>query len=1310
MHVHTKCIIKISRWIVLVALFSCMKIHAANEIILTDSGSTRLKVIESTQVRLKISNTLSSFKTTLRHTENEDFVELTVDSYSKNNKIGAPQLPVLSKLIEIPEGSNPEVKVISYDVKDYKLADWGITHKLFPVQTPQSKNSNRVTPFDMDKQIYTANSFYGEALARIEVAGFMRGVHLANLVLSPVEYNPVSNTMRVYDNLIVEVNFSGAGRFKSQEHNSGKQSPYFKSVFRNALNHQPEGETAAELPGIPVKFVIVSDLMFKSALQPFIHWKTKRGFKVIEAYTDDPAVGKSSSSIKAYLQNLYTSATEEDPAPTFVLFVGDVDQIPAFDCGDHVSDLYYCEYTGDYLPEVFYGRFSANTVGELLPQIDKTLQYEQYLMPDPSFLNQVVIAAGADAMHQLRWGNGQANYATTNYFNTAHNLVPYTYLQPEPTGSNYSENMRNNISNGVSYAYYSAHGNPEGWADPSFTISDIAKLTNAGKYGLIIGNCCETNVYNKNTFGEALLRAENKGALGYIGSSGLSYWDEDYWWSVGNGSIVSNPTFENTGPGVYDRIFHDHGESRSEWYSTMGQMVFAGNLAVQSSNSGMKKFYWETYCLMGDPSTMIYFGVPAALTVNHAPLLPMQSSTFEVRTEPYASVAISKNNMLNGVAIADEYGLAKVSLKPFSEPGYAYIVVTMQNRQPYIDSVKVETPEGAFLVLKNVKINDADGNGNSLPESGELLTATINLSNPGNSGAATAKSVLSTNDSYFIILDSTYVWPAIPANGSATAENAFTLQTSNDVPDMHNASFTLKTKVDSATFSSEFSFLVYAPKLINGTMRFDDSTAGNDNGRIDPGETIFITLPVTNSGHSTSADVITQLFLFGDIVTTDLSTHKLGNLLPGETGYSTFAFKVAPDVALGSVFSIYIMATSGSYNSVTSRNLVIGLRIEDFETGNFHKFKWQFKGEKPWQVSSAVKYESSYSAKSGALNDLEKSEMFMEGQVLFNDTISFYRKVSSETGYDFLRFYVDDHELGKWSGNKDWAKVSFPVSAGNHRFRWVYEKDEATIAGLDAAWIDYIQLPSFSQSDLDAGSVKTVAVPATICAGEQSQLYVFASGDQSACTFNWEPASSLNQSSIFNPFASPNETTTYNISAGNAKLFATGKVTVTVVPVPETPVISISDNELISSELFGNQWYNSNGLIPGAIQQKYLPELPDTYFVIANNAKGCPSSASNLITLNFTDIKTSVENNFRAYPNPFTNKLFIDYYLKSAGQVKIILYNSLGSEIETIKESEKTAGNHKAFFDGGNLATGLYLCKIFNPDGVWFAKVIKNEK
>ena len=1294
-------------WILLFFLLAGLQVNAAQEIILNSNGHNNLRIIENTTSRLRVINTICSFNTLMLNTGKGEFVELLMNSYSKTNTIGAPQLPVLSRLIEIPEGSNPEVKVISYELKEFKLADFGITQKIFPAQAPLSKSNTRDNPIAFNKQIYESNSFYSEAIARVEVAGNLRGVQLANLILSPFEYNPVTNTIRVYDNLVVEINFLEAHKLKTVENRAKTESTYYNGVYSNVLNYKKSEINAESITGIPVKYVIVSDPMFREVLQPFVTWKTKRGFKVIEAYTTDPAVGMSLTSIKAYLKNLYASATSTDPAPTFVLFVGDVAQIPAFNCGTYVSDLYYCEYTGDYLPEVFYGRFSANNVGELLPQINKTLQYEQYLMPDPSFLNEVVMAAGADASHQMRWGNGQVNYVNSYYFNEAHNLVPHTFLQPEPAGSNYSRGIQSTISNGVSYANYSAHGSPEGWADPLFSISDIANLTNNGKYCLMVGNSCQTNAYDQNSFGEALLRAENKGALGYIGASGLSYWDEDFWWSVGNGSIVSNPTYETTGLGAYDRIFHDHGEPRSEWYSTMGQMVFAGNLAVQESNSEMKKQYWETYCLMGDPSTMIYFGIPPALSVDYMPLLPLGTSTFKIRTQPFASVAISKKNYLHGVAEADENGLAVVSLQPFTEPGYADIVVTMQNRQPYIDSVRVETPGGPYLALKNVLIKDQDGNNNNLPESGELLSVSISLDNLGKSDAGKVYSTLSSNNNnYFSIRDDTYYWPVISGNGSASAENAFTLQVSDDVPDMHNATLTVTTQTDSGTFMSDFNFLVFAPKLVNGTNIFDDTKTGNGNGQIDRGETIVITMPVTNTGHSTSEEVTTQLFVFGDFVNTISPPFNLGKLAPGDTGISTFSFTVNPDAKPGSQFSIYLTATAGSYNSVSGLRPVIGTQVEDFESYTFQGYSMQFKGNKPWEVNSAIRSEGLFGAKSGAISNSERSEMFIDGKFLFNDTISFYRKVASENGYDFLKFYIDGIELGDWSGNKDWEKMKYPVSAGSHRFSWVYEKDEATSAGMDAAWIDYIQFPAFSQESLGKLTVNTLAVPDTICAGEQAQLYVFAAGEEGNYSYSWKPADKFKNTGIYNQAASPNETTTYSVLLNSNSGVETGTITVNVQQPPATPVITVSDVQFVSSAISGNQWFNSQGLIPGANAQEYFPLTIETYYVIACS-NGCKSDASNEVRYGFTGINTSDEKGVSVYPNPFNGKLFINFTTKFAGRVKIVIYNSSGSEV-TLIEEEKAAGKHKVTVDGSHLASGIYTCMIFSGNDVQLAKVIKN--
>ena len=89
------------------------------------------------------------------------------------------------------------------------------------------------------------------------------------------------------------------------------------------------------------------------------------------------------------------------------------------------------------------------------------------------------------------------------------------------------------------------------------------------------------------------------------------------------------------------------------------------------------------------------------------------------------------------------------------------------------------------------------------------------------------------------------------------------------------------------------------------------------------------------------------------------------------------------------------------------------------------------------------------------------------------DTIRFFRKVSSEQGYDFLRFYIDGIEMQTWSGLVDWSEVKFPVAIGDHQFSWKYEKDDIVASNEDACWIDYIEFPA-------GASISTNLIPTPV--------------------------------------------------------------------------------------------------------------------------------------------------------------------------------------------------------------------------------------
>ena len=507
---------------------------------------------------------------------------------------------------------------------------------------------------------------------------------------------------------------------------------------------------------------IVSDPLFQSSLQPFIEWKTKKGFQIIEAYTNDPNVGATTSSIKSYVQSLYNSATVNDPAPTYLLIVGDIAQIPSFsgNSGSHVSDLFYCEFdgNGDFYPEMYYGRFSGNTIDEIENQIEKTLTHEKYLFTDPNFLDDIVLVAGVDGAYAPTYGNGQINYATDNYFNIAHNLTIHNYLYGSGTPitsdmPQASASIISNVSEGTALANYTAHCGYNGWGDPSFNSSDVSTLQNYNEYGLVISNCCLPNKFDEpECFGEALLRVENKGAVGHIGASNNTYWDEDYWWSVGNTSnITANPTYSGTGLGAYDSWMHENGEHEDDWFITQAQILHAGNLAVTEAG-GAEEYYWEIYHLMGDPSLMPYVGIPTTMNVSHNSIIPTGSTSFTVNSEENSYVALSMNGVLLDAQLCDATGVVNLNFNSISSVGPVDIVVTKQFKQPYITTVQSITPNGPYVTVTNNFISDINGNNNSLADYSELINFDVDLFNIGGGNSQNLSLVLSTNDQYLSLI------------------------------------------------------------------------------------------------------------------------------------------------------------------------------------------------------------------------------------------------------------------------------------------------------------------------------------------------------------------------------------------------------------------------------------------------------------------------------------------------------------------------------------------------------------------------------
>lgn len=111
-------------------------------------------------------------------------------------------------------------------------------------------------------------------------------------------------------------------------------------------------------------------------------------------------------------------------------------------------------------------------------------------------------------------------------------------------------------------------------------------------------------------------------------------------------------------------------------------------------------------------------------------------------------------------------------------------------------------------------------------------------------------------------------------------------------------------------------------------------------------------------------------------------------------------------------------------------------------------------GDASWRTSTAQAHGGARSAESGTIGHNQVTSLHHTVMMSAAGNISFWRRTSTESGFDYLEFYLDGTRMDRWSGTTSWAQSTYPVGAGMHTLEWRYDKDGSVSSGSDAVWID----------------------------------------------------------------------------------------------------------------------------------------------------------------------------------------------------------------------------------------------------------------
>lgn len=851
--------------------------------------------------------------------------------------------------------------------------------------------------------------------------------------------------------------------------------------------------------GTPPAYLIVSVDSFQSTLTPFVRWKEMQGFDVETFY----APHWQRDSLRAILKERYYSTAAPVPAPSYLLLVGDAPQIAAWQgvqatefLGDHNSDLYYGEYDNDGIPEVMQGRWPAQNKTQLGSMIRKTMAYEQYRLQDTSYLNNALLVAGYEERENTDIiTNGQVHYLSQQL--TLSNPAIDTHCFYNPGSNNQRDSILALWRQGAALVNYTAHCLPGGWHYPWINIGDIDSLPSEGHFSFVVNNCCHSNNFSTDCLGEALLRKDNGGAIGVIGAMAETLWDEDCFWAIGaKQPFELFPTYDSERLGAYDRLLHCHGEQYVQQAATLGEMLWSGNQAVAGYGSLFSEYYWEVYCLLGDPSLMPHIGIPQAQTLHCDDSLARGVAMLHFTGTPHAFVAVSEpptedglqHHALLGVCLLDSTGRGTMLLRRTLATDSIIFCATAQNHRPIIEKHPVQRSATPSVVATEITLTNADGQPTHNIVCRDTMSLTITWKNVG---SGTAQNLLLT------------IADAVPDGGAASPDSAASLQTTF-LPAIflldslaQDSTYTTVTRivVGTAQTGNAAHYVAYAAQqgstMPQRTLRYslkrptivleevrlllqdaNDPRQCSLASKVLPGRKYWLQL----IAHNTSdIDAATSRVCITSHEGADFTTAVCHTGVARKAGVrDTLFFSLQSDDTLSRLF-FYIETYCNDYFTPYPVTFLADSAMETFERGTFLHYPWLLSSPHPWQIDSLQVHNGRYAARSAAITHRQRSDLSITVRNNAIDSIAFWTKISSESNGDKLVFYIDGSARKSWSGEQEWKRYRYMLAPGRHTLTWRYQKDATASSGDDAAWIDDIRLPlsPFTEDSVGYGDTLT---------------------------------------------------------------------------------------------------------------------------------------------------------------------------------------------------------------------------------------------
>ena len=616
--------------------------------------------------------------------------KLVVEGGRPTLNLGEPELLKFTSNIQLPETGFSNFTIID---SKYSVID---SVNIIPSKGNLYRNIDpSLIPFKKGP-LYELDQEYPSSIFSLSQPYIQRDLRGQTLNFIPFQYNPVQKTLKVYNKIIVKIDFnvSEKGNNELLRTNDENILNELKSSYqRRYLNYTPTRYNSIGQEG---SMLIISPSEYFNELASFIEWKKQSGRDVV--LVDIAEIGNNQNSIYNYVRTYY----QQNPDFLYLLIVGDHEKVAAYNAGMTSNMPWYpnevkwsdAKYglvsnSNDWYPDIYVGRFSPSNLTDLSTIVQRNLEYETNPDTTDYYLNAIGLGSNEGAGYG---DDGEADWQHLR--NIRNDLLNFGYQNvnefyqgsqggADADGSPNNSMISTALNNGVSIFNYCGHGNLNSFSTGNFSSTHISSASNNGKYPFVVSVACNNGTFTTGTCISEIWQRSSKlgsptGSIAVAGSSILMSWAPPM----------------ATQDEIIDIIVESYPNNQMQ---SFGALFYSGQMKMLDDYPNSGKEVVETWVLFGDPTTLFRSNIPSNFVVDHSETeeIGLTSTTILCDVEN-AAVTLWNGNSLIGKSIALN-GQVDFNFDSINTIDTLSIIINAYNKIPYFGQLRIINPLKDFI-------------------------------------------------------------------------------------------------------------------------------------------------------------------------------------------------------------------------------------------------------------------------------------------------------------------------------------------------------------------------------------------------------------------------------------------------------------------------------------------------------------------------------------------------------------------------------------------------------------------------------------